>query len=134
MTFYACFLACLDSPWLYAFIFLSVSLNQFHAYICFIFCGKKGAQRFSFCSNATWVANPIGSYAENKSILYFFFSISSPQSSTLDCECGVLDNTLQEEKERTMLLMASRIRSPRWYVQKIRHLLQFNLGSVYHLL
>jgi len=98
------------------------------------FGGRKGTRGFSFCTNATWVANPIGSYAEIKSILHIFFSISSPKSSTLDCECGVLDNTLQEEKERTMLLMASRIRSPRWYVQKISHLLQFILGSVYHII
>ncbi|KAL5071794.1 hypothetical protein RYX36_022681 [Vicia faba] len=46
------------------------------------------------------------------------FSISSSQSahpnqSTLDCECRVMDNTLQEEKERIMLLVASNIRSLR---------------------
>jgi len=83
-----------------------------------MFDGQKGVRGFSICKNAIWVASPIGSSSETKSILHIFFSIRSSQSSTLDCECGVMDNTLQEEKERIMLFMASSIRSLQWYEAK----------------
>lgn len=66
----------------------------------------QGIRRFPFSANAIQLAGSVGSSIKDKGFLYFFFPFSSPQSSALDCQCCVMDDTLQEEANGSLLYMA----------------------------
>lgn len=66
----------------------------------------QGFRGFPVSANAIWLVGAVGSSIKDKGFLHFFFPFSSPQSSALDCQCSVMDDTLQKEAYGSVLCMA----------------------------
>lgn len=77
------------------------------SYSFFIGCCNVGIGGFPFCANALRMVGTVGSSIKTKSLLHLFQSFSSSKSSALNGKCGDMDDPIQEEAFRSLLVMAS---------------------------